>query len=182
MKKMVVLVSFLVVALFPAAAQSSDKLTEEVPIETITLKKGDIPPEVLKTANEIFSEKTDVKWTAFPYKLKTYGWEVDQTNAVPVNMYEVYFKTSNGIDTYAIFNSSGNLERYRTIDKDASLPIQVLNAITREGYKDWTVQPGTEIVRDVRNNIEEHYTVRLYKGNQKKILYFTKEGKRVKNE
>ncbi|MGB8490605.1 MAG: hypothetical protein WCE64_06060 [Bacteroidales bacterium] len=182
MKKMVVLVSFLGGALFPAAAQSTDMMTEEVPVETITLKKGDIPPDVIKTADEIFKEKADVKWTAFPFKLKKYGWEVDQNNSVPVDMYEVFFKTTNGVDTYAVFDSSGNLERYRTIDKDASLPIPILKAVTREGYKDWKVQSGTEIVTDLKNNIEEHYTVRLHKGNQKKILYFTKEGKRVMNE
>jgi hypothetical protein len=182
MKKMVVLVSFLSGALIPVAGQATDMLTEEVPIETITLKKGDIPPEVLKTADAIFREKTDAKWTAFPYKLKDYGWEVDQTNSVPVDMFEVYFKTNNGIDTYAVFDSSGNLVRYRTIDKDAALPVDILKAIEREGYKDWKVLDGTEIVKDVKNNVDEHYTVRLQKGNQKKILYFTKEGKRVMNE
>jgi hypothetical protein len=180
MKKQFFLLAFLLAIFLPAGAQNIK--ADEEPIESLTLKKGNIPASVLSTADEIFKENKQVQWGTFPYQLKKYGWVIDTVNKPRPNLYEIYLKTKDGIDIYAIFDGRGNLIRYRTIEKNGALPVPVLNAIAKTQYNDWKVEPGTVLITDKQNNVEEHYSVKLTKGNRKKTLYFTKEGNQVFNK
>ncbi len=171
---------FFLVASFPAFAQ--DPMTEEVPVESLTLKKGNIPPDVLKAAEEIFKGDKQVEWGAFPYELKNYGWVVDQDYNQPIDHYEIHMKTNDGKDVFAVFESNGDLIRYRTIDKNAAVPVQILRAIAKTEYKDWKVLGGTEIVTNKQKKVVEHYDVKVQKGNETRHLYYTIKGERLINK
>ena len=171
---------FFLVASFPAFAQ--DLMTEEVPVESLTLKKGNIPPDVLKTAEEIFKDDKQVEWGAFPYELKNYGWVVDQDYNQPIDHYEIHMKTKDGTDVFAVFESTGQLIRYRTENKNAAIPVNILDAIAKTEYKDWKIDPAVVIITNNQKKVVEHYKIKVQKGNQKKELYYTIKGERLINK
>ena len=129
MKKSIISLIFFLIAFFPSFAQ--ELMNEEVPEESLTLKKGNIPPAVLKAAEQIFKGNTQVEWGVFPYELKNYGWVVNKEYNEPIDHYEVHMKTKDGTDVYAVFESTGELIRYRTINKNAAIPVTILNAIAK---------------------------------------------------
>ena len=182
MKKSLFLFMSCLVFSFPALVAQVQEQTEAVPAEVLVLKKGNIPPAVLKTAEELFKESTQVKWGMFPYQLKDYGWVVNEDYNEPINHYEILFKTKNGIDVDAVFEASGELIRYREVNKNATLPPVIMQAIGKTPYKGWKVTSGTEVVKDNQKKIVEHYIVRLDNGKQKKTLYFTREGNTLTNK
>jgi hypothetical protein len=178
MKRIIFSIVFLLAALFPSIAQ----ITEEVPVESLTLKKGNIPPAVIKAADDFFKGSTQVKWGVFPYELKDYGWVVNKDYNEPIDHYEIYLKSANGSDIYAVFESTGELIRYRTLDKKAPVPAAIAQAIAKTDYKDWKITGDTEIVRCNQKKIVEHYAVKLEKGNLKKTLYYTIKGEGLVNK
>jgi len=180
MKKSIISLVFFLVALFPVFAQ--ELMNEEIPEETLTLKKGNIPPAVLSAAEKIFKENTQVQWGVFPYELKNYGWVVNKEYNEPIDHYEVHMKTKDGMDVYAVFESTGELIRYRTINKNAAVPVPILNAIAKTEYKDWKVLGGTEKITDNQKKIIEHYAVKVEKGGKRKTLYYTLNGQVLANK
>lgn len=181
MKKLIFSLSFLLVALFPLVAQEATE-SEQVPEESLTLKKGNIPPAVLKMAEDLFKEHSQVEWGMFPYELKNYGWVVNKDYNEPIDHYEIHMKTKNGIDVFAVFESTGELVRYRTIDKNAAIPESIVAAIGKSQYKDWKIAKGTEVITDKQQNVVEHYAVKLEKGNQKKTVYYNIKGEVLTNK
>lgn len=180
MKKSLFSLIFFLVAFFPLVAQES--MNEEVPEGSLTLKKGNIPPAVLKSAEEIFKEHTQVKWGVFPYELKDYGWVVNKDYNEPIDHYEVFMKTKDGTDVDAVFESTGELIRYKTVNKNAAVPLAIMNAIAKSPYKDWKVVKGVEKITNNQKKVVEHYTVKVEKGNQKKNLYYTLNGDLLTNK
>jgi hypothetical protein len=179
MKKLMFSLMFFLVAYFPIFAQG---VSEEVPVESLTLKKGNLPPAVIKAADELFKGSTQIKWGVFPYELKDYGWVVNKDYNDPIDHYEINLKTTKGADIYAVFESTGELIRYRMIDKNTALPQSIQNAIAKTEYKDWKITGDTEIITSNQKKVAEHYTVRLEKGNQKKTLYYTLKGEGLTNK
>lgn len=176
MKKLVVFFMFFLTAIFPVLAQ------DEVQVESLTLKKGNIPPAVIKAADEMFKGSTQIKWGSFPFELKDYGWEVNSDYNEPIDHYEIFMKAADGSDVYAVFESTGELIRYRSINKNAALPSAILKAIEKSEYKDWKIAGDTEKIRDNQKKIVEHYAVKLEKGGQKKTLYYTLDGNLLTNK
>jgi hypothetical protein len=178
MKKLLFSLMVALAAFYPVFSQ---QVTEEVPEESLTLKKGNIPPAVVKAAQDLFQGSTQIKWGVFPYELKDYGWVVNKNYNEPIDHYEIYLKTKNGGDVFAVLESTGELIRYRMIDKNASLPSPILKAIAKTGYKDWKIAGDTEKVTSSQKKVDDHYIVRLEKGGQKKTLYYTLKGEEVTN-
>ena len=181
MKKFLFFALILFAFAYPSQAQERD-LTEDVPLEQLTLKKGNIPPAVVKAAEELFKGKTQLKYGVFPYELKKYGWEPASDYNEPIDHYEVYLRGADGNDVYAVFESNGDLIRYREIDKKVALPLPILKAIANSPYKGWKVNEGTEIVKSVQNKVVDHYIVRLQNGRQRKVLYYTEKGEQLTNQ
>lgn len=178
MKRLFLSAVLILSVLLPIAAQPAEA-SEEVPMDFLVLKKGNIPPAVLKAAEDIFKEHTQVQWGVFPYQLKNYGWVVDKDYNEPIDHYEIHMKTKDGVDVFAVFESTGQLISYKTVDKNAALPETILQAIAKTPYKDWTVLKGTEVVTNKQKNVVEHYTVKLENGKQKKTLYYTLKGEQL---
>lgn len=180
MKKwLVVLMSFLIFG-FPAMAQPEEP-SEEMPAEVLTLKKNEIPPAVIKAAQDLFKGSTQIKWGIFPYEFKNYGWikvksESDAPPSGKVDTYEIFLKTSKGNDAYAVFEGDGDLVRCRIMDKDIALPESIQKAIAKSEYNGWKIRDDKEKVSGAKGKVVEHYIVRLEKGTQKKTLYFTLNG------
>jgi hypothetical protein len=181
MKKSLIFTMLFMAAFFPVVAQQG-ATGDEVPLETLTLKKGNIPPAVLKAADEIFKGDAQVQWGVFPYELKDYGWVVNKDYNEPIDHYEVHMKAKDGGDIYAVFEASGELIRYRLINRDAPVPAQVLNAIAKTEYKDWKVLGGTEVIKNNQKKVVEHYIVRVENGTRKKNLYYTLNGEMLINK
>jgi hypothetical protein len=178
MKKLQFLLLAFVVFSFPLLAQ---ELTEEVPVETLILKKGNIPPEIIKAADKLFQGSTQIEWGVFPYELKDYGWIVNKEYNEPINHYAIHMKGVNGSDIYAVFESTGELIRYRETKKDAPLPPPIMSYIQKSEYKDWKIVGDAMLVKSNQKKIVEHYAVKLQKDKKIKTLYFTPKGELLKS-
>jgi hypothetical protein len=180
MKKSAFLLVFFLVTIFSGFAQN--EVTEEVPIESLTLKKGNIPPDITTAVDQLFKGSTQLKWGVFPYELKDYGWVVNKDYNAPIDHYEVFLKTADGSDVYAVFESTGELIRYKLINKKAPVPADIMKTIQKGPYKDWKVMGDVETVRSNQKKVVEHFSVKLEKGNQRKTLYFTNKGEMLTNK
>jgi hypothetical protein len=180
MKKSVFLSVLFLVTIFPLVAQEEE--SEETPVEYLTLKRGNIPPAVIKAAEELFKGDTQISYGVFPYQLKDYGWVKDENYNEPIDHYEIHLHTSNGAEVYAVFESTGELIRYRQSLKNASLPVAINNAIAKTEYKDWKLIEDTELIKSSQKKVTDHYSLKLVKGNNKKTLYFNADGTLLNNK
>jgi hypothetical protein len=177
MKKSFFTIVFLLAVMLPAFSQPAERM----PLEDITLNKGNLPPSVLKAADEIFKGNTQIQWGVFPYELEDYGWVVNPNYTQPIDHYSIRMKTNDGSNLYAVFESTGELIRYKLTSKDMTLPVVIKNAIAKTEYKDWKVT-GLDMVRNNQKKVEEHYIVKLEKGGQKKSLYYSLKGEVLTNK
>ena len=148
MKKLYVTVMLFIVLMFPMLAQVIDMQSESTPVESLTLKKGNIPPAVIKTADELFKGNTQINWGVFPYELKDYGWEINKNYDQPIDHYEIHLRTVDGSNVWAVFESTGELISYRLTAKDMALPASVKAAIAKTEYKDWKMTGNTWKIRN----------------------------------
>jgi hypothetical protein len=176
MKKLQFLVLAFLAFSVPILAQ---EVSEEVPVENLTLKKGNIPAPILKAAEELFQGSTQVAWGSFPYELKDYGWVVNKDYNAPIDHYEIKMVSKDGSDITAIFESTGELIRYNVINKKAPVPKVISDAIAKGEYKDWKIVGDVMQIKNNQKKVVEHFTVKLEKGNQKKTLYFTTKGENI---
>ena len=178
MKKSLFLILGMLVLTFPILAQES----EQVPEEFLTLKKGNIPPAVIKAAEQLFQGNTQVAWGAFPYELKNYGWVVNKDYNEPINHYEIQFKAKDGSDIFAVFESTGELISTKIINKQAPVPPAIMKAIENGAYKDWKIVGDVMKIKNSQKNTVEHFAVKLSKGTMTKTLYFTIKGEVLTNK
>ena len=180
MKKLLFLASAFLVLTFPILAQ--DLVSEEVPTEFLTLKKGNIPPAVIKAAEQLFEGNTQIAWGFFPYELKNYGWVVNKEYNEPIDHYEIQFKGKDGSDIFAVFESTGEFISSRVVNKKAPVPPDIMRSIEKSNYKDWKIIGDVMLIKNNQKKTVEHYAVKLEKGNMKKTLYFTKKGEVLTNK
>lgn len=178
MKKLQFLVLAFLVFSIPVLAQ--ELVTEEVPMENLTFKKGNIPPEILKSADQLFQGSIQKGWGVFPYELKSYGWSVNRDYNEPIDHYEIKMTGKDGSDIFAVFESTGELISCKVINKNAAPPKPILAAIEKGEYKDWKIVGDVLLIKNTQKKTVEHYAVKLEKGNQKKTLYFTTKGENIK--
>jgi hypothetical protein len=176
MKKSLFLITLFLVFMYPVIAQVGADLTESVPEESLTLKKGNIPPQIIKAADELFRGGSQVEWGVFPYELKDYGWLVNKEYNDPIDHYEIHLKTSDGSDAYVVFESTGELISYRVSKKNAPVPASIMASIMKSPYKDWKISSDVMLIKNNQKKVSEHYAIRLANGNQKKTLYFNLMG------
>jgi hypothetical protein len=179
MKKTLFVLATMLMFAFPALAQSDE--SEQVPMQILVLKKGNIPEPVLKTAEKLYSEDIQVKWGTLPEKLKNDGWLVEK-DRMPIDHYEMLFKSKNGASVDAVFASTGDLISYREVNKSAGLPLDIVKEIQKSPYSKWNILSDSEVVTDRQNKIVEHFKVRMENGKQKKTLNFTREGNLLLNK
>jgi hypothetical protein len=173
MKRSVLFIAILLGFTFPMIAQT---LKEEEPVESLALKKGNIPAPVLKAAEQLFQGHTQIAWGSFPYELKDYGWSVNNEYNEPIDHYEIRFKANDGSDIFAVFESTGELIKCKIINKDAPVPQKIRTAISNSEYKDWKIVSDIMQIKSSQKKLQEHYTVKVEKDKMKKTLYYSPEG------
>jgi hypothetical protein len=177
MKKLVLLLLASTGFMFPLFSQIDHVIddNEAVPIESLTLKKDQVPKPIIDAVKSDFKSDQAFTYGKFPYVLKKYAWVVDpdQANKKP-DFYEVYIKSNDGSDIWAIYNPDGKIVESKTIRKDANLPMNVDQALAKSQYKDWKVVGDKELIKyfDTKNNVEEHVKVTVEKSGQKKNITF----------
>jgi hypothetical protein len=180
MKKLLfTLMSFLVFCI-PMMAQTQEDLTmDEVPVESLTLKQGNIPSPIINAAETLFSGSTQVAWGSFPYELKDYGWAVNKDYDEPIDHYEVKMLAVDGSEIYAVFESTGELISCKVINKNATTPKFILDEIKKGDYRDWNIVGDVMLIKNTQKKVVEHYAVKIQKGNDSRTLYFTTRGENL---
>jgi hypothetical protein len=163
--------------LFPLLAQVDHDQRENdvIPVESLTLKKEQIPDAIVKAVINDFATGQAFRWGKFPYALEKYGWVVNQDEiGEKPDHYEVNIKAKDGSDVYAVYTPDGTIIESRTIRKNASLPTSVQEALAKSQYKDWTVVGDKELIKyfNTRKDVEAHYRVTVEKNNVKKSISF----------
>jgi|WetSurMetagenome_2_1015567.scaffolds.fasta_scaffold00166_29 hypothetical protein len=173
MKKLLFLLMALLAFSFLVPAQGQN---EEEPIESLTLKKGNIPAPVLKSAEELFKGNTQVAWGSFPYELKEFGWSVNNEYNEPIDHYEIKFKATDGSDIFAIFESTGELIKCKIVNKNAPVPKAIILAVQKSEYKDWKIIGDVMQIKSSQNKVDEHFAVKIAKDKMKKTLIYSPKG------
>ena len=162
---------------FPLFAQVDHIIdeSEAMPVESLILKKDQVPPAIVNAVNSDFRNGGAFEWGKFPFVLEKYAWVVDKDagNAKP-DFYEVFIKAHDGSDIYAVYTPDGTIKESRTIRKNAALPLSVTESLAKSQYKDWTVVGDKEIIKyfNTKSDVEEHVKVTVEKNSIKKNLSF----------
>lgn len=177
MKKLILSLVCLTGSIFPLLSQvdHDQRESEEIPVESLVLKKEQIPAPIISAVAKDFKEGQAFKYGKFPYVLEKYGWVVSKeaANQKP-DRYEVYIKAKDGSDVYAIYNPDGTILQSRLIKKNAVLPQSVLQALAKSKYNGWNVIGDKEIIKyyNSPSNVEEHFRITVEKNNVKKAISF----------
>lgn len=175
MKKLIVSLITIAGFIIPLRAQVDHDQTgnETFPVESLILKKDQIPANIVNAVNTDFANGEAFRWGKFPFVLEKYGFVIakGKENQKP-DYYEVNIKTKDGSDIYAVYSSDGTIIQSRTIRKNAVLPLGVTQALAKSQYKDWTIVGDKELIKyyNSKKEVEEHYRVTLEKNNVKKTV------------
>jgi hypothetical protein len=177
MKKLFVSVLALSGFLFPLLAQVDHdrEVSEVVPVESLTLKKEQIPQAIVKAVGVDFSTGKPVTWGKFPFNLQNYGWVVNKDMAgEKPDHYEVLIKAKDGSDIYAVYTADGTILQSKSVYKNIPVPAEVSTKLANSQYKDWTVVGDKELIRYFKNkmNVEEHFRLTIQKGKEKRTVSF----------
>lgn len=177
MKKLILSLVCLTGSIFPLLSQvdHDQRENEEVPIESLILKKDQIPAPIVSAVARDFKEGQAFKYGKFPYVLEKYGWVVSKEGAnQKPDRYEVYIKAKDGSDVYAIYNPDGTILQSKIIRKNATLPPTVLQALAKSQYNGWNIVGDKEVIKyfNSPNNVEEHFRITVEKNNVKKTISF----------
>jgi len=177
MKKLLVSVLAFLGFLFPLLAQVDHdyRLNDIIPVESLTLKKDQIPPAIVQAVNKDFSTGQAVTWGKFPYTLENYGWVVnpDAAGEKP-DHYEVFIKAKDGSDVYAVYAANGTIIQSRSLYKNIALPAVVKDRLAKSQYKDWTIVGDKEIIKYLNDekDVIQHFRVTVEKNNVKRSISF----------
>jgi hypothetical protein len=166
---------------YPIIAQVPE-IDETQPTEELSLSKDKIPDVIKQAVQKDFVNGEPVKWGIFPQVLQEYGWVVDKSSNSATDFYEVYIKTKDGSDMFAIYSKDGKLLRSKEVIKNLPLPQAVRTALANSEYKDWTIKGDVAKVTDYKNKVSVHYIVKVTKNNKVHNLYFDENGKRLMNK
>lgn len=182
-KLMLIKIVFLLVA-FPSYLFAQEK---EITLETVEIKVtlDKVPPAVKAAVVNDFGESHQpVVWANSHSKFSTYGWEQNvNPDNMDINYYTIHTHKSNGSYLEAVYTPDGKLVRSREDVKNFVPSQAILAGLQKSEYKDWKITKDVYIVKTYEGGkSKEHYDLRLAKGNQKKTVYFDKDGNMLKNK
>lgn len=163
--------------IFPLLAQVDHdyKVSDVVPVESLMLKKDQIPPAIVNAVNADFKTGKPLTWGKFPYTLADYGWVVSKEAAAEKpDQYEVFIKAADGSDVYAVYKPDGTIIQSRSIYKNAPIPEEVRTKLANSQYKDWAVAGDKELIRyyNYKKDIIAHFRLTVEKNNVKRTISF----------
>jgi len=177
MKKLFVSVLAFLGFLFPLLSQVDHdySITDKIPVETLTLKKEQIPPAIIKAVTSDFSTGQALTYGKFPFVLENYGWVINKDAAgEKPDHYEVLIKANDGSDVYAVYAPDGSIIQSRSLYKNITIPAEVKNSLAKGQYKDWTIVGDKEIIKfyNSKKDVEEHFRITVEKNNVKRSISF----------
>ena len=183
MKKLVFSVIAFLGILFPLLAQVDHdyNANDRVPVLNTTIKREQVPVEVVKAAQTQFDMNNSGTWSKFPYALKEYGWVYDVgASDVKLDRYEVTLKNKDGNDLWAVYTSKGELVETREVSSNVAIPANVQEALSKSQYKDWKVTGNKEIIRFYHDHdnssVEQHFRLTVEKDGVKRSISFNFQG------
>jgi len=149
--------------------------SDKIPVESLVLKKDQIPSAIVKAVSTDFINGQPVTWGKFPYVLKDYGWIINpDANVTTPDQYEVLIKAKNGSDIYAVYKPDGTILESRSLYKNVPLPSTVKDRLAKSQYKDWGVVGDKEIIMyyNGKKDVREHFRLTVEKNNVKHAISF----------
>ena len=176
MKKILVTVLAFAGIIFPLTAQvAPDYLNSDIiPVESLTLKKDQVPPAIAKAVSTDFKTGQPLTWSKFPYALKNYRWTlVPASESEKPNLYEVEIKTNEG-NVFAIYKPDGTILQSRLSFTNAPLPETVITALEKSQFRDWKIVGDKELIdyNKDKGNVLEHFRIYVKKDNMKHSISF----------
>jgi hypothetical protein len=184
MKKSILIKSLVFFTAFPAYVSAQEKEITLEPVEIrVTLDK--VPPAVKAAVVRDFGEEHQpVVWANSHSKFDTWGWEQTvNADRMEINYYTIHTHQSNGSYLEAVYTPDGKLVRSREEIKNFIPSKAILTSLQYSDYRDWKINKDVHIIKAYEGKTnKEHYAFKLEKGNQKKTVYFDKEGNLVENK
>ena len=168
----------------PAYVSAQEKEITLEPVEIrVTLDK--VPPAVKAAVVRDFGEEHQpVVWANSHSNFETFGWEqtVDAGN-MNINYYTIHTYQSNGSYLEAVYSANGKLQRSREEIKNFTPNKAIMARLQNSEFKDWNLTGDVLLIKAIKGKTaKEHYSLQLQKGNQKRTVYFDKEGHMLKNK
>lgn len=172
------LTSFLLPSFAQDAGNTNQPYEVVVPDKGFVLKKSQVPLSVQKARNIDFKVDEPITWTKFPYTLKDFGWEYDESGT-KADHYHVTMKDSKGRIIYAVYSAKGDLIATKEETTNAKLPAYVLESLSKSKYKDWTIVGNKEVVKffNKKKSVKQFVRLTITKDNEIKHINFNYEGK-----
>lgn len=151
--------------------------------DAIAIDEANVPAKVKAAVIRDFGKDLKIDWTSSKLNFNTYGWEqnIDVDNA-DIYYYTVHTRLTKGTEIDAVYTPEGKLIRSREKLEDFEPPKSILAGLEKGQYKDWKIEKDAHIIKDKNNKIQEHYVLRLQKGNERKTVYFDKDGNMLTNK
>jgi hypothetical protein len=169
--------------LFPLLAQVDHdyNVNDREPLIKTTIMQDQVPAAVVKAVQTKFDISNSATWSKFPYALKEYGWVYDVgASDIKLDRYQVMMKTKKGDNLWAVYTTKGELVETRETVNNVAPPANVLEALSKSQYKDWTIVGDKEIIRfyhDQNNSsVEQHFRLTVEKDNVKRSISFNFQG------
>lgn len=183
MKKSMMLKVFTLLAFFPTYL-SAQETEQNIELNTIEIKvtRDKVPPTVKDAVTRDFGEGTPLVWATTSSKFSTYGWEqVTDAKNQQTDAYSVHIKGKNGSNLVAVYTPDGKLIRSKETINNMGTPPAIMASLAKSDYKDWKVTKENAVIKTYGGTTSSHYAIKLERGNQKKTLYFDKDGNMVSN-
>jgi len=163
------------------------KSQEDKVITGKKITKQQTPDEVIKALEAKFPNAKSVEYYKIPPDSAKNGWEITEEDKIAssedVDFYTISFKNSD-MKYYALYDVHGNLLKSKLEDHVDHLPTPVHDAVKALGSK----YPGYKVVaktyyRDINySKKKEFYEVVASNGTATKTLYFSPDGKLIKEK
>jgi hypothetical protein len=163
--------------LFPLLAQTEGDPaeTESLPVESLTLRKQQIPQLISnEIRSDILAGKPVIK-DKLPTVKDNYPWiNTTESNRKSPAFYEAFIKGYGGTNIFVKYNPDGTVTESEVMRKNAALPHNVAEDLAKSQYSGWNVISDREVLKYVSSegDIREHFRITVEKNNTKKNVTF----------
>lgn len=166
-----------------AMGQSQDALT----VKAKKISSSETPIEVIAAVKEDFPNYTVTDYYVFPAKEINDVWAVTvddhlNTNA-EIDHYTVQLKGEKGDTYYTLYDKEGIRIKSKVMERNQPLPSAVSKAIvSNPKYKGYSLQSDMHMLNINHRIKKEFWEVNVKKGKTTKKLFYTPDGKFIKEK
>lgn len=166
------------------AAYAQDEVLVSIDAKRVT--PSEIPPSVIEALKKDFPSMEVMEYYLFPSGKINSEWSVTEednleSGDVP-DHYNILIKGTKGGYVNALYDKNGELKTMKILALDFALPASIRTAATTGKYAGYQIK-SDKFVRVVNKKKEKEYIeVVVAKANSTKKLYFTPDGKLMKEK